>query len=145
MSLRCVGTCQEDVTAQCSLGILCKLGNRGRTHSSSPRVPQDNSEITLLMQRSFSHYQVTEFLAHWTMSPWEKAPGKKKIGFYSTFIQLFIVITSLPSERSPVFYHSLPGCDLDFSLQWCMLRVRKNATRKAYDPGWGGKRTTISS
>lgn len=88
MSLRCVGTFQEDVTAQCSLGILCKLGNRGRTHSSSPRVPQDNSEITLLMQRSFSHYQVTEFLTHWTMHPWEKALGKKNrilFCFYTAF------------------------------------------------------------
>lgn len=48
---------------QCFLGILHKLGNRGRrTHSSSLRVPQDNSEIALLMQRIFSHYQVTEFL-----------------------------------------------------------------------------------
>lgn len=57
-----------------------------RTHSSSPRVPQDNSEIVLLMQRSFSHYQVTEFLTHWTICPCKKAPGKKNRTLFCFYI-----------------------------------------------------------
>lgn len=73
-----------------------------RTHSSSLRVPQDNSEITLRMQRSFSHYQVTEFLTHWTICPWEKASGKI-LELYSAFIQVSLLSCPLTSEQSPVF------------------------------------------
>lgn len=64
--------------------------------------------------QSLSSHGISRSLDNVSMG---ESSRKKKVGFYSTFIQLFIVVTSLPSERSPVFYHSLPGCDLDFSLQ----------------------------
>lgn len=71
---------------QCFLGILYRLGNRGAEgHTPLPRGSHRTIQIALLMQRTFSLYQVTEFLTPWTICLWEKTPGKKPIRLLHNF------------------------------------------------------------
>lgn len=113
------------------LGILCGLGNRSRrTYSSSPRVPQDNSEIALLTQRNFSHYQVTEFLTHWTMCSWEKAPGKKKLTlfcFYRAFHCYHLPNLRMKSCFLPFSSRKWPWFLSPMMHVWCQKKCHKKS------------------
>lgn len=101
-----------DSTSVFSRNFVQTGEQRGRrTHSSSPMVPQDNSETVSPTQRSFSHYQVTEFITHQRICPQDKAPGKKIIRFYSVIYGLLFhyLYYHLPNLRTKSWVLPLPS------------------------------------
>lgn len=117
-SLRSVGQFQANLTAhQYFPGILCRVVNReekGRTplpqgsHRTIQRLCNGCRGVSVTVRSQ--NLSLTRESVHRTK------PQEKTLDFILLFMNLFfIIITSLTSEWSPGFYHSLSGRHASFS------------------------------